>query len=400
MRSDKVEWLIGQKSLKVCPLQPYSDIVVEFLDELSGSLRRKATKERLSDVQALAFWCRKGNIMHLKEQAGDYSHSLGRGLVFHITPSNVPVNFAFSYFFGLLAGNANIVRIPSKDYRQVDIIVGAIKEVLEDDKYQMIREGTAFVRYGHDKEVTDYFSAMADGRIIWGGDATIETIRQSPMKPKGIEIVFADRFSMGIFDGKAIMDASDEELSQLAKHFYNDTYLMDQNACSTPHLLLWTGIEHKSVDLEAVKERFWNVVAKEAAKYDLEPIKAVDKYTDMCMAAMQDDSGIEKISRWGNRLCTIDIEKLPDDITAMRGQFGMFYQYSVQDIQELADYINERVQTLLYYGVDKESLKEFVIEHHLMGIDRIVPFGKSLDMNVYWDGYDIIRQLSRRISIE
>ena len=33
------------------------------------------------------------------------------------------------------------------------------------------------------------------------------------------------------------------------------------------------------------------------------------------------------------------------------------------------------------------------------GIDRIVPMGKSMDFSLIWDGYDLIRQMSRRITI-
>lgn len=84
----------------------------------------------------------------------------------------------------------------------------------------------------------------------------------------------------------------------------------------------------------------------------------------------------------------------------MRGRFGMFYQYDLNDLAKLASLITERVQTLLYYGVDKQVLLDFVLENRLPGIDRIVPFGRSLDMNVYWDGYDIIRQLSRSVQVE
>ena len=85
----------------------------------------------VSDVLSFAFWCRKGNIQKLKEQwGGEGEHRLGKGVVFHIAPSNVPVNFAFSYLFSLFAGNANIVRVPSKPFAQILLIANAIKEEL------------------------------------------------------------------------------------------------------------------------------------------------------------------------------------------------------------------------------------------------------------------------------
>lgn len=395
MKKNNVDWLVGQEEVVVCPLPPYSDIVVRFLDELSGILRQKATGGRYADVISLAFWCRKGNILKWKECCSNLENSMGRGLIFHITPSNVPVNFAFSYFFGLLAGNANIVRVPSKEYPQIEIICESIRTLLDKPEYTLLKEGTAFVRYGHDREITDALSAKADGRIIWGGDGAIQSIRRSPAKSKSVEIVFADRYSLGLLESKAVLEASEEECSRLARQFYNDTYLMDQNACSAPHLILWMGERR-----EEAKEKFWNAVHAEAGKYELEPIKAVDKYTDLCVAGMREDSGICKISRWGNLLYTIDLESLPEDICSLRGRFGMFYQCGLEDINHLAHCINERVQTLLYYGVDKQQLLDFVLKNHLRGVDRIVPFGNSLDMNVYWDGYDIIGQLSRRIIVE
>ena len=47
---------------------------------------------------------------------------MGRGTVLHITPSNVPTNFAYSMVFGLLSGNNNIIRLPSKNFLQVKIL--------------------------------------------------------------------------------------------------------------------------------------------------------------------------------------------------------------------------------------------------------------------------------------
>ena len=31
------------------------------------------------------------------------------------------------------------------------------------------------------------------------------------------------------------------------------------------------------------------------------------------------------------------------------------------------------------------------------GVDRIVPIGRTMDFSLMWDGYDLIRSMSRRI---
>ena len=120
----------------------------------------------------------------MKSEFEDGRVRLGRGIVFHIAPSNVPVNSAFTYVFGLLAGNANIVRVSSKEFEQVKVICNVMQEMFDSGNYERVREMTAFVSYGRDTEINDEFSKMADVRIIWGGDRTISEIRKSPISSK------------------------------------------------------------------------------------------------------------------------------------------------------------------------------------------------------------------------
>ena len=47
------------------------------------------------------------------------NNKLGLGLAFHITPSNIPTNFAYSLIFGLLSGNSNVVKVPSRNFTQI-----------------------------------------------------------------------------------------------------------------------------------------------------------------------------------------------------------------------------------------------------------------------------------------
>ena len=56
---------------------------------------------------------------------------MGRGEVFHITPSNVPLNFAYSFSFSFLAGNSNIVKVSNKNFEQSEILIKIIKSLLK-----------------------------------------------------------------------------------------------------------------------------------------------------------------------------------------------------------------------------------------------------------------------------
>ncbi len=393
MSVNKVEIILGLDEPKAYISEVYSDEVCRFSDDLSKWLRKNKDACAFPDIMAVAFWLRKGNIEKMKKEFYDGKIHMGRGLIFHITPSNVPVNFIFSYFFGLLSGNSNIVRIPSKKFPQTDILCKAVKEVLQNDDYTNIRDNTMFITYERDKEINDYYSHICDGRIIWGGDGTINTIRKSEIKPKAVEVVFADRYSFGVIQSEKILSMTEKEILNLARGFYNDTYIMDQNACSTPHCIFWLGNKAKEAS-----EIFWNVVKKEEEKYTFEAIKAVDKYTDLCHTAME-RTDIEEIKIYGNFLYVVRLFGVPDDMEALRGKYGMFFECGIKSLNDISNSITEKSQTMIYYGIDENILRDFITKSCLKGIDRIVPFGNALDIGVLWDGYDIIRSLSRVVDI-
>ncbi len=163
---------------------PFDDSIVEFLNEVSRVLMSNRASKAYSDVVTFAFWIRKSSVTRLKErfEKKDNSLHLGKGVAFHIAPSNVPVNFAYSLVAGLLNGNANVVRVPSKDFPQVAIIADAFNAAL--DKYEAMRPYIQLVRYGRDKDINDLFSLIADVRVVWGGNQTIEELRKSPLPPR------------------------------------------------------------------------------------------------------------------------------------------------------------------------------------------------------------------------
>ena len=89
----------GTKKLNVIADKPFSDLSLNFLDDLSNILRKSAEAKIYSDLMAFSFWCRKSNLKKLKNKQHDINQRLGRGLSFHITPSNVPLNFGYSFIF-------------------------------------------------------------------------------------------------------------------------------------------------------------------------------------------------------------------------------------------------------------------------------------------------------------
>ena len=395
-QNDNVTYLVGDRIVATRPFAPYDELLCEFLNELSAELRSYEESLIYPDVMAFAFWCRKANIAKLKKNFKNRELRLGLGVVFHIAPSNVPVNFAFSFVFGLLSGNANIVRVPSKPFPQIDIICAAIDRLVASDKYREIKAMNSFVRYEQNDEITGTFSANCNARIIWGGDVTIRNIRKiASVQERCVDIAFSDRYSLCVIDAPTVIKLDETELISLSERFYNDTYLMDQNACSSPHLIVWQGAEK-----EVAKERFWTAVYHTVVeKYQLAAVSAVDKYTMLCQNAIELNN-ISSFKKHSNYVYRIAIDRVFDNTDSLRGKFGYFFEYDTDNINSIANIINTKYQTLTYFGADKTELRDFVVNNRLSGIDRIVPIGKALDMDVIWDGYDIVRSLSRIIDVK
>lgn len=387
-----VEYLIGSEDVSNVPLPPYSKEAMGFCAELSRRLLKSPLAHAFPDVSALAFWCREANLRKLAGRCPEAEQRLGRGLCFHIAPGNIPINFAFSYLFGLLSGCSNIVRLPSRSFPQTQQVCDAIRETLE--QFPEMERRTAFIRYAADNETTARLSRTADARLIWGGDATIAAIRSLPAMPRCVDVCFADRYSICMMDGNAVENADDAAIARLAEGFYNDTYLMDQNACSSPQLILWQS------DSTAARDRFWRAARETAEKkYRLQAAVSVDKYTRMFEDVL-DGRPLLHVSRSGNLLYRAELGALEGDLTELRGKGGYFYEYALPSLAALTPCVTEKFQTLTYFGHDPAALRAWVADNRLRGIDRIVPVGKAMDIGIFWDGFDLARTLSRAICLE
>lgn len=386
-----VEYIVGTANIVNTPLRVYDDVTCAFIAELSTEILKSPLSRLYPDLTALAFWGRKANLKKQKELFGDTSGRIGRGLCFHIAPSNIPVNFAFTYLFGLLAGNANIVRLPSKIFPQIDVLCGLIEKILTN--YPEIEKRTCFVRYKRSDEITAEFCKNVDARMIWGGDKTIENIRSIPTSPRCVDITFADRYSVAILNGEAVLASDDNQIKRLAENFYNDTWLMDQNACSSPQIILWQNSNN------IARNKFWDAVLEIAKeKYVLQDAVSVDKYTLFCTEAILNDNA-KSFIRNGNLLYREEVKKLTPDIVKHRGNGGYFFEHNLSGISELFTVITDKYQTITYFGIDPYKLRNELIATNIRGIDRIVPVGKAMDIDVIWDGHDLVRELSRVISV-
>lgn len=368
---------------------PFDETVVSFLAALSKELMQNTKARAYPDIVTFGFWIRTASITQLEKRFGfhDGLVHLGNGTVFHIAPSNVPVNFAYSLAAGLLMGNANIVRIPSKDFPQVEIIAGAIRNVLS--SYEELQPYISLIRYGREKIINDTLSSMADVRVIWGGGTTIEELRKSPLPPRSTEITFADRFSIAIIDADVYMESDDK--NRIASDFYNDTYLSDQNACTSPRLIVWTGGRK-----EEAKTEFWEKLHKLVEeKYHFQSVMSVNKLTSAYLMAVH-KTGTRIIPTDDNLLVRLHVPEVTGEMIELRDDSGYFFEYDCDDLMELRELCNDkRIQTIGMIGNPK-MLKPLLLSG-VKGIDRIVPVGKTMDFDLLWDGYNLAERLTRAV---
>ena len=401
---DKISYLVGDKNLVtnlpcVAPKMPFSEDILDFLNDLSKKLMKSSEAKAFPDVLTLGFWLRKSSLMSLKKRfmSNDSNNHIGRGVAFHIAPSNVPVNYAYSLFTGLLCGNANVVRVPSKDFAQVEIVNKAICDVLEE--HSDMKPYIVLLRYERDQEINDALSALCDVRVIWGGDTTIAELRRSPLPPRATEIAFADRYSLAVIDSDEYMrllrsDRDNKTAARIASDFYNDTYLSDQNACTSPRAVVWTGSAK-----EEAKEVFWkNLSTLVKEKYYFQPIQCVDKLSMEYIASASGLGMMKENSKGDNRLVRIQVPELSPKLMDYRGNSGYFYEYDCDDILMIRDFCNDtHCQTIGLLG--EETIVEPLLRSGIHGVDRIVPIGHTMNFDLIWDGYNLVERFTRTIYV-
>lgn len=394
--SNAVERLCGREPEQgLRPLRPFAPEALDFLSALSATLLKDREAKAYPDVITFAYFCRKAHLTRLEEEyAGRLDGRLGRGVVFHIAPSNVPINFAYSLTAALLSGNGSIVKASSRDFPQTRIVCRAMEKLLTED-FAPLAPYVCVMTYPREaQEVTEAFSARCHARVIWGGDETVRRVREAALPPRAVEVAFADRYSLLCIRPEAVAALSEEALERLAKDFYNDTYLTDQNACTSPRLIYWVG----EGDSREASERFFRTMGAYARqRYELPAVTAVDKLTAACRAAMKLE-GAEIIPGPDNWVTRVRVKALCPELYELRSPGGFFLEYAAPTLDALRDFVTPRVQTLSYLGLSPEELSRFVLENGLTGVDRIVPVGHTMDFSLVWDGYDLIQTLSRKIS--
>ena len=212
-------------------------------------------------------------------------------------------------------------------------------------------------------------------------------------------MTFSDRYSIAVIDTDKYKCLDDKEKEQTARAFYNDTYLSDQNACTSPRLVYWYGNINNSDEIRTeFWDRLWDIVKKE---YSFQEIQGIDKLTKRYILASQTEGTIyvrNNNAHYDNRLVIVEV-----DISTVNKELfsnsGYFLECIGEDISELFKLCNDnRAQTIGYLG--DRVIFDKLINLGVKGVDRIVPIGKTMDFDFIWDGYNLFDSFTRKISIK
>ena len=80
-----------------------------------------------------------------------------------------------------------------------------------------------------------------------------------------------------------------------------------------------------------------------------------------------------------------------------KGNCGYFFEYGVEDLQEIVPILKKECQTIAYIGDIEDKLRKIISDNGVKGVDRIVPVGHAADIAFVWDGLDLPNILSRQI---
>lgn len=314
--------------------------------------------------------------------------AFGRGIAFHLPPTNVDTLFLYSWAMGFLTGNAGITRLPTSFAPAIQRAVGIVLEEQGEE------EADLFVTYPADETINRALSASADVRLVWGGDAKAALFHAYPLRLGGKSLVFPDRRSFAVLGGDALSALDRDGRLALARGMGGDVFLFDQMACSSPRILYVLGDEVRHG--EAVGSFLDDLGRAGDERGPPTPALAVAKFAHGCSLAAAGQAG--RVRRVSPTLTVIHLDDpvaSPQDWTGG----GLLYLRFVSSLEEIAPLIGDADQTLTWFGLTAPQLDAFVALAGPRGLARVVPVGQALDFDVVWDGYDLPREMVRLINV-
>tara|TARA_B100000886_G_C20426910_1_gene494644 strand:- start:10441 stop:11670 length:1230 start_codon:yes stop_codon:yes gene_type:complete len=396
----KYELLAGNKPervLKESPFVIFNKDVVKFLSKLSKELLNNKQKiQAYTYFRGFGFWVRESNLINLRDSRTDINSRVGRGVTFHIAPSNIAANSLYSLAFGLLSGCPSIIRLSNKNISELKSIINLIQTIFNSNEFSKLSNKISFINYEHDETINSYFSSIVDSRIIWGGNETIQIFKSYKTASHCVDIVFPNKVSSSILSSQWLLSSDSNEIENKADLYARDIGLFSQMACSSPKSLLMIK-DNKSCPKELLLDFFYKCDLSLSKKNWLSENQSLNNFKSSVDISIK-FSNFKCIFKGTNLSVFLsDIDNL-NEIYNYETKDSCIFISEVDSIDQAISLLPKNNQTIVCIGLKKQIKEKLAEKASLKGSNRFVSPGNALSMNLYWDGYDIISFLSRLIS--
>lgn len=379
--------------------EPFADQRCRIVGSLSARFLKDPWLRRDPASVAAGYWMRPAAVSLLRaaferRQAADPSVvRVPVGRVFHVAPSNVDTLFVYSWVLAYLCGNANVVRVSQNPTEAVQAMLRVIGAAAVE--HPELAASNRFVTYEHDDEVTAALSDWCTHRIVWGGNETVAAIRTLPLNPHASERVFGSKFSYAVVAQDRYIAVKAEERKRLASAFFNDLFWFHQMACSSPHIVFWVGPEP---GWQGAVAEFETRLQEEVERRHYQPSASNSVHRLVHAFGVAADGDV----RVGLEHPGFISIRVPDARTLDKRICGggLIRHARIDDLAELETFVSDGDQTVTHFGFDRDALTRLAARIGAGGADRIVPIGDALSFQVVWDGFDLIDDLTRRVTVQ
>ncbi|MCC2606253.1 acyl-CoA reductase [Planctobacterium marinum] len=367
-------------------LSPFSEEIISFVNALSQALLKGSDSANQPNLVALGYWLRKSNIESIKSEFLGNSAYIYKpvGTVFHITPANVDIQFAYSWLISLLMGNLNIIRLSQQESEERTILLNVIGSIIDSQAYPNIASNNVFITYPHNDQITKAISLESDARMIWGSDTTTRAIKAITSKVSCRDIVFSDKYSICLLDLQGVSD-----YHQLANGLARDIQAFSQLACSSPKVIFSVGKSNLPEDLI-------DKVYRHLTKENYSSARTTNHLVAQQMCAARNE--LLKVVRLP-QLTVLQLSAFSTEVLDWHNGEGLLYWINIESIEQLTNVIDEKCQTISHFNIDQTLLIKLINELPINTVDRVVPVGQALNFSIVWDGYDLTEYLSRKVTV-
>ncbi len=367
---------------------------LESLRLLSKSLSKLSIKLRSNELLALVRFINEAIDQSEEWFQRAQNMVLPRGSVIHIPSSNITLMAIYSWLPSYIAGNMNYIRLSRRiDEEYIKNVISEIDLAIgvDESRRQIFYSGKV------EDEITAITSKVADARIIWGDNETINMIKSKYPTNASIEINFKTRYSASLIDSRFYLNSDEDSKERLSRQYMNDSLLLSFNACSSPHYTFWLGSD--SINIKAQKD-FICKIKKLTSMQDiatgaittenirkLQTSAAIDNLDDKVLEIIR-GKGVIKVSSKRNKRLREDLLK------------GFIYYIDAKDLNELSNIFPHRIQTLTYIGIiNSKVINQFLESLGERAPDRFVPTGEGLKFSLCWDGQNFLESLTRKVCV-